>query len=648
MKLFKLFVALGGVSLLVACGGGGGGGDCNFGVLACDSSSGASSGASGGASGGAGGAGNVAPVANAGSPQTVVTGNEVTLNGSASSDANNDRLTYQWSIVSAPAGFNLSANEVKAENSTAVKPTFIPTLSGAYVFGLVVSDGKVSSPREVVSVTVTPENLAPVANAGIDQSVTVNTQVTLDGSASTDPNRDLLKHAWTWVSQPPGSNVAFDAATSPKPKFTPVLDGAYVASLVVTDDKLLKSAPDYVTVTVSRANAAPVAVAGTDQNVTTGATVTLNGSSSSDANSDLLTYKWSLSKPSGSTAALVLTVPSQPTFVADVSGDYVANLIVNDGKVDSAALSSVRVTAAATNSAPSAVGLATPATVSLASLPAARLVTLDGAASTDANFDRLTYVWTLSSVPVGSTATLTVDATNRAKSTFTPTVAGVYVATLVVNDGKVNSAPIFVSVTVVPANAAPVAVAGPNQTVVTGATVTLNGMGSNDANGDPLTYRWTLNKPTASGATLVLTVPAQPTFVADVAGDYVATLMVNDGSLDSAALSTVRVTAAAPNIIPTAVAVATPTTVSLAALPAAKLVTLDGSGSSDANFDRLTYSWVLTTVPVGNTATLTVDPANAARSTFTPNVAGVYVASLVVNDGKANSTPATVVITANP
>lgn len=643
MKLFKIFITLGGVSLLMACGGGGG--DCKLGALACGSSGGSSAGASGG--GASGGVVNVAPVAHAGSNQTVVTGNEVTLNGSASSDVNDDKLTYAWSMVSAPAGFKLSANEVRAENATAVKPTFTPSMSGVYVFGLVVSDGKLSSPREVVTVIVTPENLAPTANAGVDQSVTINTQVTLDGSASTDPNRDLLKHTWAWVSQPAGSNVTFDSATSPKPKFTPVLDGAYVASLVVSDDKL-NSAPDYVTVTVSRANAAPVAVAGPDQNVTTGATVTLNGTGSSDANSDVLTYKWTLSKPSGSAATLVLTVPSQPTFVADVSGDYVANLIVNDGKVDSAALASVRVTAAVVNSAPVAVGLASPSTVSLASLPAARLVTLDGASSTDANFDRLTYAWSLSSVPAGSTATLTVDPTNRAKSTFTPTVAGVYVATLVVSDGKVNSAPTFVSMTVVPANAAPVADAGTNQSVVTGATVRLNGMGSSDANGDPLTYRWTLNKPTASTAALLLTVPSQPTFVADVSGDYVATLTVNDGSLDSANLSTVRVTATAPNIVPTAVAAASPTTVSLAALPAAKLVTLDGSGSSDGNFERLTYSWSLTTVPTGSTVTLTVDPTNAAKSTFTPALAGVYVATLVVNDGKVNSSPATVAITVTP
>ncbi|WP_322993546.1 PKD domain-containing protein [Limnohabitans sp.] len=444
MKLFQYFVALGGVSLLMACGGGGS--DCPYGVLACGSSGGSSSGASGGASGGGA---NVAPVANAGSNQTVVTGKEVTLNGTASSDANNDKLKYLWSVVSAPTGFRLSLNEAKEENATAVKPTFTPTLSGAYVFGLVVSDGHLSSPREVVTVTASPENLAPAANAGVDQSVTINTPVTLDGSASTDPNRDVLTHTWAWVSQPAGSNVTFDSATSAKPKFTPVIDGAYVVSLVVRDGSL-NSAPDFVTVTVSKVNAPPVANAGPDQNVITGSTVTLNGLGSTDANGDALTYRWTLSRPSGSAAALLLTVPSQPTFVADVSGDYVASLIVNDLKADSQALSTVRVTAAVANLAPIAVAAASRSTVSLAAFTADKLVTLDGTGSTDANFDRLTYTWTLTTVPTGNTATLTVDPLNAAKSTFTPNVVGVYVATLMVSDGKVNSPASTVAITVTP------------------------------------------------------------------------------------------------------------------------------------------------------------------------------------------------------
>jgi hypothetical protein len=93
-------------------------------------------------------------------------------------------------------------------------------------------------------------------------------------------------------------------------------------------------------------NTKPVANAGIAQNVIAGALVTLNGSASSDANGDTLTYIWTLiSKPAGSGAALVSATSATPTFTADLAGSYVATLVVNDGKVNSDP-STVTVTAA--------------------------------------------------------------------------------------------------------------------------------------------------------------------------------------------------------------------------------------------------------------------------------------------------------------
>ena len=73
-------------------------------------------------------------------------------------------------------------------------------------------------------------------------------------------------------------------------------------------------------------------------------------------------------------------------------------------------------------------------------------------------------------------------------------------------------------------------------------------------------------------------------------------------------------------------------------------VNLTGAASSDANSDALTYKWVLTTKPTGSTATLT--SASLVSTTFKADVEGVFVASLIVNDGKADSTVSTVPITA--
>ena len=83
-------------------------------------------------------------------------------------------------------------------------------------------------------------------------------------------------------------------------------------------------------------NTPPVANAGTNQNVNVGSLVTLNGSGSSDADGDTITYKWSFSsKPSGSTAILTSSIAVNPSFTPDIAGAYVLNLVVNDGKVDS-------------------------------------------------------------------------------------------------------------------------------------------------------------------------------------------------------------------------------------------------------------------------------------------------------------------------
>ncbi|MBS1132992.1 MAG: hypothetical protein H6R02_133 [Burkholderiaceae bacterium] len=243
-------------------------------------------------------------------------------------------------------------------------------------------------------------NLAPVANAGPSQSVIAgSTVITLDGSRSIDPNGDLIGFAWTLTGKPAGSSATLSDPSSAKPTFTADLPGSYVASLVVNDGALNSSAAN-VTVTAAMANAAPVANAGSAQNVLTGTTVTLDGSASSDANNDPLTYAWTLSsKPAGSAAALTGATLAKPTFTADVAGTYIAALTVNDGQLDSAS-STVTLTAAVANAAPIANA------GSAQSVVAGSSVTLNGSGSSDANGDALTYSWTLSSKPMGSSASL--------------------------------------------------------------------------------------------------------------------------------------------------------------------------------------------------------------------------------------------------
>ena len=243
-------------------------------------------------------------------------------------------------------------------------------------------------------------------------------------------------------------------------------------------------------------NSAPVASAGPLQNVTTGTVVTLNGSTSSDANGDPLTYAWTLSsRPAGSAAALTGASSAAPTFTADVAGTLRGIGLSSTTVRSTAPLRRSR------SPRPLPMRLRWPMPVQRRSITTGTVVTLNGSTSSDANGDPLTYAWTLSSRPAGSAAVLT--GASSAAPTFTADVAGTYVASLVVNDGKVNSTAATVTITATVANAAPVANAGAAQNVTTGTVVTLNGSTSSDANGDPLTYAWTLSsRPAGSAAAL--------------------------------------------------------------------------------------------------------------------------------------------------
>lgn len=263
-------------------------------------------------------------------------------------------------------------------------------------------------------------------------------------------------------------------------------------------------------------------------------------------------------------------------------------------------------------------------------------VTLDASGSVDANGDALTYKWAFKSRPAGSTAAL--SSATDAKPTFMADVAGTYVVTLIVNDGKVDSPPIDVTITATVANAAPVANAGPDQNVKNGSTVTLDGSASSDANGDALTYQWTIDaRPSGSSAALSSGTVVKPTFVPDVAGSYVLSLIVSDGALKSVSDS-VTITSSRTNAAPVANAGKDQN------VPTRSTVTLDGRGSSDADGDTLKYGWNLTSKPAGSTASLSsnTDPV----TNFNADVAGTYVATLIVNDGTVNSSPTTVAITA--
>ncbi len=82
-------------------------------------------------------------------------------------------------------------------------------------------------------------------------------------------------------------------------------------------------------------NSAPVANAGSNQNVSTGSEVMLDGNGSNDSDGDSLTYSWSfVSKPSGSEAVLYDNDQVNPTFITDMNGTYMDILNFEDVKLN--------------------------------------------------------------------------------------------------------------------------------------------------------------------------------------------------------------------------------------------------------------------------------------------------------------------------
>ncbi|MCY4491406.1 MAG: PKD domain-containing protein, partial [Thaumarchaeota archaeon] len=246
-----------------------------------------------------------------------------------------------------------------------------------------------------------------------------------------------------------------------------------------------------------------VAYAGPDQTVGSGATVTLDGTGSSD----FLTHNYRWSEPTGSISFSGFD-EIQPTFTAPTAPATLTITLTVSGGGRSAA-DTVIITVSDTPTANAG---------SNQNVNRGAIVTLDGTGSTDPNGDTLNYSWLHTSGPSVSLSSATV-----AQPTFTPTSLGTIVFTLTVSDGTLSDTD-TVSITIL--NQPPTANAGPDKTFAPKSTVTLNGSGT-DPDNDPLTYTWSQDSGTpviitdATSARTTFTAPADPT-------ELVFTLTVED------------------------------------------------------------------------------------------------------------------------
>ena len=226
---------------------------------------------------------NIAPTANAGSNQTIILPtNNVTLRGSGN-DPDGTVASYAWAKITGPSG------------STIVNPNSANTVvsglrQGVYQFELTVTDNKGGAGKDTIQVNVNAaNNIAPVADAGSNQTLTLPASIVTLAGTGTDADGTIKSYAWAKITGPSGNTIV--NPNSANTVVSGFAQGVYQFELTVTDNKG-DVGKDTVSIKVNAANQPPVADAGSNQTVTLPTnSVTLAGTGT-DADGTIKSYAW--------------------------------------------------------------------------------------------------------------------------------------------------------------------------------------------------------------------------------------------------------------------------------------------------------------------------------------------------------------------
>jgi len=288
---------------------------------------------------------NTKPIAQAEANQNVNTGSIVNLSGLRSSDVDQDTLTYSWNITTKPAN-----SVATLSDTTIVNPTFTVDIDGNYTVSLIVNDGKLDSEVDTVSISATTKARECLQTAGEGINTPMRYTVLLEGNGVLNFKYDTgivedemiitypigVDSNDTWSSGVVGTrgwaeqNLSYSGGDTAEIIVRPMQGKStrwefeLLVSCIVTSEEL----DDSYFLTPNRT---PVAEAGIDQEVEVNTTVTLDGSASSDADGNALTYEWSVrDNPGGVDVNITNANTSSPTFVAGAVGTYILSLVVSD------------------------------------------------------------------------------------------------------------------------------------------------------------------------------------------------------------------------------------------------------------------------------------------------------------------------------
>ncbi len=361
---------------------------------------------------------NVPPIARiAGAAvQTRYVGDNVTVNGSTSSDEDGTIVEYVWNCTSHPT------LAFVGQNTTEI--SFKPLDPADYVFTLAVLDDNATWSLHEATVTIRvvrpPTNALPIARvSGPLPPNRPNVRVYLDGSESYDPDGRVVAFRWTCLSHP---TLPFEGQGTYAVFFTPDDVGDYTFTLEVQDD-VGDWSTNLASFTVPvKVNERPTAVVSGPSQGVPGQNVTISAATSTDSDGQVVAWKWEITDPAG--YAMWNATEEEMTFKPNAARAYKVTLTVQDNEGAWSEAVEYTVSVGQVDNKP--VANAGPD----ANVRVGRIIELNGGQSRDTEGPIVAYRWRCTShasVPGFRDA-------DKVIATFEPSMEGTYIFTLEVQD----------------------------------------------------------------------------------------------------------------------------------------------------------------------------------------------------------------------